>query len=234
MFLHRLQHALPSVMFAVKAISLHSDIAVELRLARNQRERKDASGCDIAVASSTFEDAGRPTFAQERSRHGSRPAFQRGTIVEGRLVTEVVSLLSTHLLAATKSEFVNRSEYDQQTALHLAAGEGHALIAQVLCEASANVKTVDRWTRQPPSLQPSQSIATLSSPLDASNSQQCSLDNMRIGRQRRHKGRHRCRLGLQRCCLLIQQFSLRIEYTDKRYPHKLARFLLQWRIIARH
>jgi hypothetical protein len=41
---------------------------------------------------------------------------------------------------------------------------------------------------------------------------------MRIGRQRRNKGR-----------LLIQQFSLRIEYTDKRYPHtgKLARVLLR-------
>jgi Protein kinase domain/Ankyrin repeats (3 copies) len=119
-------------------------------------------------------------------------------------VDEVLSLLKLHS-PATMSEFVNRGDYDQRTALHLAAGEGHASIVQALCEAGANVNAADRWTRQPlddaengrhddcvailqahgatrgvgqTTVQPP--LSTTTSPLDASNSQQRALDNMRI------------------------------------------------------
>jgi tRNA A-37 threonylcarbamoyl transferase component Bud32 len=44
---------------------------------------------------------------------------------------------------------INKGDYDNRTALHLAAGEGHVTIVEALCEAGANVNVEDRWRRTP-------------------------------------------------------------------------------------
>lgn len=44
---------------------------------------------------------------------------------------------------------VNAGDYDKRTALHLAAGEGHAGVVQLLCERGANVNIEDRWGGRP-------------------------------------------------------------------------------------
>jgi serine/threonine protein kinase len=44
---------------------------------------------------------------------------------------------------------MNKGDYDQRTAIHLAAGEGHTAIVKALCEAGANVNVEDRWGRRP-------------------------------------------------------------------------------------
>ena len=44
---------------------------------------------------------------------------------------------------------IDEGDYDHRTALHLAAGEGHTEIVQLLCEKGANVNIVDRWGGRP-------------------------------------------------------------------------------------
>ena len=44
---------------------------------------------------------------------------------------------------------VNEGDYDKRTALHLAAGNGHADIVQLLCRYEANVNIEDRWGNRP-------------------------------------------------------------------------------------
>lgn len=44
---------------------------------------------------------------------------------------------------------INTGDYDKRTALHLAAGEGHADVVQLLCERGANVNVEDRWGGRP-------------------------------------------------------------------------------------
>ncbi|KAL3926187.1 MAG: hypothetical protein SGBAC_013573, partial [Bacillariaceae sp.] len=40
---------------------------------------------------------------------------------------------------------IDDGDYDKRTAMHVAAGEGHAAIVKVLCESGANVNAQDRW-----------------------------------------------------------------------------------------
>lgn len=44
---------------------------------------------------------------------------------------------------------INAGDYDKRTALHLAAGEGHADVIQLLCERGANINIEDRWGGRP-------------------------------------------------------------------------------------
>jgi len=45
---------------------------------------------------------------------------------------------------------VNQGDYDKRTALHLAAGEGHAKVVELLChEGRASVNVQDRWGNRP-------------------------------------------------------------------------------------
>lgn len=44
---------------------------------------------------------------------------------------------------------LNQGDYDQRTALHLAAGEGRVTIVRLLCEAGADVNVKDRWGNCP-------------------------------------------------------------------------------------
>ena len=44
---------------------------------------------------------------------------------------------------------INAGDYDKRTALHLAAGEGHTDVVQLLCERGANVNIEDRWGGRP-------------------------------------------------------------------------------------
>jgi serine/threonine protein kinase len=44
---------------------------------------------------------------------------------------------------------VNEGDYDKRTALHLAAGEGHVGVVQLLCMAKANPNAEDRWGGRP-------------------------------------------------------------------------------------
>ena len=46
-------------------------------------------------------------------------------------------------------EKLNLGDYDKRTALHLAVGEGHTIIAEYLCKAGANVNAEDRWGGRP-------------------------------------------------------------------------------------
>lgn len=39
------------------------------------------------------------------------------------------------------------ADYDNRTALHLAASEGHSSVVELLLEYKANVNPVDRWNR---------------------------------------------------------------------------------------
>lgn len=53
------------------------------------------------------------------------------------------------MLLQSSSKIINEGDYDQRTALHLAAGEGHVGIVRALCEAGANVNAEDRWGGRP-------------------------------------------------------------------------------------
>jgi Protein kinase domain/Ankyrin repeats (3 copies) len=44
---------------------------------------------------------------------------------------------------------VNEGDYDNRTALHLAAGEGREEVVKLLCEKGANVNIEDRWGNRP-------------------------------------------------------------------------------------
>ncbi|KAL7551792.1 hypothetical protein ACHAWF_014983 [Thalassiosira exigua] len=51
---------------------------------------------------------------------------------------------------ATRSAVdVDAGDYDQRTALHLAAGEGHLDVVQFLCQRGANANVEDRWGGRP-------------------------------------------------------------------------------------
>lgn len=56
---------------------------------------------------------------------------------------EVQTILRYH------GTIVDQGDYDNRTALHLAASNGHLPIVKLLCEAKANVNAKDRWNRQP-------------------------------------------------------------------------------------
>jgi ankyrin repeat protein len=61
-------------------------------------------------------------------------------------VEEVQALLE---YGSNTIDLVNQGDYDNRTALHLAAGEGHLEIVKMLCEAGANVNVEDRWKNRP-------------------------------------------------------------------------------------
>ena len=44
---------------------------------------------------------------------------------------------------------LNQGDYDNRTALHLAAGEGRLGIVKMLCEAGADANVEDRWGNRP-------------------------------------------------------------------------------------
>ena len=44
---------------------------------------------------------------------------------------------------------LDQGDYDERTAMHLAASEGRLEIVEMLCEAGANANVVDRWGRRP-------------------------------------------------------------------------------------
>jgi ankyrin repeat protein/tRNA A-37 threonylcarbamoyl transferase component Bud32 len=44
---------------------------------------------------------------------------------------------------------LNEGDYDRRTALHLAAGEGHTKIVEILCKAGSNTNAPDRWGGRP-------------------------------------------------------------------------------------
>ena len=44
---------------------------------------------------------------------------------------------------------VSEGDYDKRTALHLAAGEGHTSVLELLCDTGANVNAQDRWGNRP-------------------------------------------------------------------------------------
>ena len=53
------------------------------------------------------------------------------------------------MLLASGDLDVNEGDYDKRTALHLAAGNGHLDIVQLLCRNNANVNIEDRWGNRP-------------------------------------------------------------------------------------
>lgn len=53
------------------------------------------------------------------------------------------------LLLSVGEVKIDEGDYDRRTALHLAAGEGHTEIVQLLCEQGANVNIEDRWGGRP-------------------------------------------------------------------------------------
>ncbi|KAL7536093.1 hypothetical protein ACHAWF_009443 [Thalassiosira exigua] len=54
---------------------------------------------------------------------------------------------------------VDAGDYDQRTALHLAAGEGHLDVVQFLCKRGANANAADEGHRQPPNHRSSHNFA---------------------------------------------------------------------------
>ena len=44
---------------------------------------------------------------------------------------------------------INKGDYDNRTALHLAAGEGHLDVVEILCKNGADVNVMDRWGGKP-------------------------------------------------------------------------------------
>jgi PAS domain S-box-containing protein len=49
------------------------------------------------------------------------------------------------LLLSDSTVHINEGDYDKRRALHLAAGNGHDKVVQILCDAGANVNVEDRW-----------------------------------------------------------------------------------------
>ena len=53
------------------------------------------------------------------------------------------------MLLAIGNVDLNEGDYDRRTALHLAAGEGHVQVVELLCDSGANVNATDRWGFRP-------------------------------------------------------------------------------------
>jgi len=53
------------------------------------------------------------------------------------------------LLAMSSNKHIDSGDYDNRTALHLAAGEGQMEIVRLLCEAGADINVRDRWGGRP-------------------------------------------------------------------------------------
>lgn len=53
------------------------------------------------------------------------------------------------MLLAAGDVKIDEGDYDNRTALHLAAGEGNDDIVQILCDYKANVNVEDRWGNRP-------------------------------------------------------------------------------------
>jgi serine/threonine protein kinase len=107
----------------------------------------------------------------------------------------------TSQLSASQMLDLNEGDYDSRTALHLAAGEGHAEIVRLLCEAGANPNAEDRWGGRPLN--------------DALRSHQ--TDCARILEQfgaKRSKTESSLEFDKQR-----QDFQLDDSYTDRRREH---------------
>mmetsp|Transcript_26309 Transcript_26309/g.40367 ORF Transcript_26309/g.40367 Transcript_26309/m.40367 type:complete len:679 (+) Transcript_26309:449-2485(+) len=50
---------------------------------------------------------------------------------------------------SSTKKIINEGDYDKRTALHLASGEGHTHIVELLCESGASVNAEDRWGGRP-------------------------------------------------------------------------------------
>lgn len=101
---------------------------------------------------------GSPLDDAHRHRHSSIVSFLR----ELGGTTGSTSNQANFINAAADGDFdevrslltignieIDVSDYDKRTALHVASGEGHASIVQLLCEKGANVNAQDRWGGQP-------------------------------------------------------------------------------------
>jgi hypothetical protein len=53
------------------------------------------------------------------------------------------------LLSMSNNKHLDAGDYDQRTALHLAAGEGRMDVVRLLCESGANINIQDRWGGRP-------------------------------------------------------------------------------------
>lgn len=58
-------------------------------------------------------------------------------------------LEEVRLLLTIANIDLNEGDYDRRTALHLAAGEGHAEIVELLCKAGSDPNAPDRWGGRP-------------------------------------------------------------------------------------
>jgi hypothetical protein len=101
---------------------------------------------------------GSPLDDAHRHRHSPVIAYLRGrgastgsTSNKTNFITAAAEgdLDEVKLLLTVGNINVDEGDYDQRTALHLAAGEGNFNIVQLLCAYGANVNIEDRWGGRP-------------------------------------------------------------------------------------
>jgi ankyrin repeat protein len=101
---------------------------------------------------------GSPLDDAHRHRHEKVVIFLRekgGTTGSANNTTNLITaaadgdLDEVRMLLAIGNVNLNEGDYDRRTALHLAAGEGHVEVVELLCEAGANVNATDRWGFRP-------------------------------------------------------------------------------------